>query len=69
MSYTILDIVKGFFEKGNLEIASKEIRKQRLDCCNQCPANVLNICKGCGCFIPTKVSLTKSECPLNKWEQ
>lgn len=66
MSYNILDVAKDLLT-NNLEFVSDETKKHRLDCCNQCPANVLNFCKGCGCFIPTKITLTKSECPLNKW--
>lgn len=51
---------KGFF-------ASKEESKRRLDICKACPKKKLNICTGCGCFIPMKVKVNISDCPDGKW--
>lgn len=43
----------------------------RLAICSGCPRLIksLQICKECGCFMPAKVWLLDSWCPLCKWGQ
>lgn len=41
---------------------------ERISICKSCPElNRLNMCKQCGCFMPAKVRLKQSVCPLGKW--
>lgn len=41
----------------------------RISLCKSCDRlNSLNFCKECGCFMPAKVRLKWSECPLKKWK-
>jgi hypothetical protein len=49
-------------------IADKEVQKQRLELCNTCDEKTaLGRCKKCGCFVPIKVQIKTSSCPLKKW--
>lgn len=49
-------------------VASRETRRARISECIQCPSSKLQIlCTECGCYLPTKIALTRSKCPLNKW--
>lgn len=43
--------------------------QQRLDICHSCDAyfKFTKQCKKCGCFLPAKVRLKSSRCPLKKW--
>ena len=43
----------------------------RLATCNECPRLIkaVQVCKECGCFMPAKVWLLDSWCPLQKWGQ
>jgi hypothetical protein len=67
MSYNIFDAAKDAFA-GKLELVDDEIAQSRMDICNACEAkNDLNICTACGCFLPAKTKLAKSECPMEKW--
>jgi hypothetical protein len=42
---------------------------ERLSICRECPELLKATlqCKKCGCFMPAKVKLTASACPLGKW--
>ena len=67
MSYNIFDAVKDTLT-GKIELVDDEIAQQRMDICNICEAkNSLNICTACGCFLPAKTKIAKSECPMEKW--
>lgn len=46
----------------------EKIRNERLDLCQSCDKyNKLKFCSECGCFMPAKISLYQTKCPLNKW--
>jgi len=66
MSYNIIDAAKDFI-KGEMEYAGGEVELKRLEICQPCDANTAGICTACGCIIPTKVKLAKSECPMGLW--
>jgi hypothetical protein len=70
MSYNILDVLKDFFT-GKLRLADKATRLSRLASCHICEARdkSTNTCTACGCFIPAKARLEKSECPMDIWER
>lgn len=43
---------------------------KRIAICKQCPnLNKMNFCRLCGCFMPAKVRLPGSECPILKWDK
>jgi len=48
-------------------LTSKEKKRERRLICEKCEFNVMNLCKKCGCIIPAKTKLEKSECPIGKW--
>jgi hypothetical protein len=54
---------------GNVEYASDEQAKARMDICRQCPhmQQVMRVCQSCGCFLPAKVKFAMSSCPKSKW--
>ena len=54
---------------GNVEYASDEQAKARMDICRQCPhmQQVMRVCQSCGCFLPAKVKFAMSSCPNEKW--
>lgn len=41
--------------------------KNRQDICDACDSLKAHICDNCLCFMPIKVRLAETECPLNKW--
>lgn len=49
---------------------TSEIRKQRLDICNDCEHyfSLTGNCRLCGCFMKVKSSIAVMSCPDNKWE-
>jgi hypothetical protein len=50
-------------------IASKEVKKQRLDICNACDKFIAETsqCGECLCFMNIKAALSRSKCPIGKW--
>lgn len=56
--------------EGDMEILVDEFEKNRRFCiCQACPYyhRASKRCKKCGCFLPPKVRLKVSECPIKKW--
>ena len=66
--YNIFDIVKDIVQ-NKLELASPELVKARNDVCNSCEAQhkPTHICSACGCFLPTKTRILKTDCPMELW--
>lgn len=66
--YNIFDAVKDLV-KGDLEFATDEVATERINICYDCEIRhePTNVCTACGCFLPAKVKLLKSVCPLEKW--
>lgn len=61
------EIINGF---KNLVWEDPKIEKLATDralICSDCPSNVDNRCKECGCFLIAKVRSEYSKCPLSKW--
>ena len=53
------------YEKENQDIP---LAKQRYDICNECPdLTILKFCGQCGCFMPLKVRIESTSCPIKKW--
>jgi hypothetical protein len=51
--------------------ANKEIAKQRYAICKSCEhfLPLVPVCEKCGCFMPGKVILYNSKCPIQKWTE
>jgi hypothetical protein len=41
--------------------------KERYAICKTCDKNVAMTCVECVCFIPAKVTIAATACPLDKW--
>jgi hypothetical protein len=56
---------------GRLKFADDRTRISRLATCFTCEARnaKLNTCTVCGCYLPAKTRLEKSECPMDMWER
>jgi hypothetical protein len=48
---------------------SKKRAKTRMDICKECDSynSKFKLCNECACFMPAKVLLKESFCPLLKW--
>lgn len=45
-----------------------ENSEERFEVCKKCDSlNSMNFCTQCACFMPVKVKLKNSYCPLGKW--
>lgn len=67
--------------KGDVPLASKELKEARLKLCYECPYFAQNMpgfepglskvnslkCTLCGCYMPVKAGLEKAVCPKRKW--
>ena len=58
-------------EEGGELSGWQAIVAKRLAFCSECPRLIkrVQLCKECGCFMPAKVWLLDSWCPLAKWGQ
>lgn len=47
----------------------RDVGQVRIDMCKVCPEFVgfTKQCKKCGCFLPAKVLIPFSKCPIGKW--
>lgn len=62
--------VAGAVAKGEAVLAPPELAKARLEVCKTCKKfskHQMCLAKGCGCYIPAKVTLLTETCPLGKW--
>jgi hypothetical protein len=52
------------------ETVSIDVSMARFQMCLRCPSldKETRGCMECGCFMPMKVKLVDSECPLDKWQ-
>ena len=49
-------------------LTTKNRREKRLATCKSCENYTkIHTCNLCGCFMPIKTYLKKSDCPANKW--
>ena len=66
--YNIFNAIWDFLT-GKLEFASKSIATERMNICLNCEIRnpKFNICTICGCYLPAKTKLKKSECPMELW--
>ena len=63
-----MDTEKESLNKTEAEIDEIPDAKARYDICRQCDSfSSLKLCNECGCFMPLKVKIKSSSCPLKKW--
>lgn len=66
--YNIVNVVWDLV-RGDIEFATTKEASSRMDICKLCEVRnrTLNICTACGCYLPFKTRLVKSECPMQLW--
>lgn len=62
------------FVKSGFVVASDDVLRSRMDCCNNCEFwnkasfNGTGKCNKCGCSTWAKLRMATERCPLGKWE-
>lgn len=66
--YNIFNVAKDLVT-GKLEFVEAKVADERMDICNQCEVQntMTKMCTACGCFLPAKVRLKESTCPMELW--
>lgn len=51
------------------EVVKRLYGKQKLEICKKCDKYIksVGICSVCKCFMPIKINIWGSNCPINKW--
>jgi len=49
------------------ELASDDLKNQRLAVCSTCDQKEGDGCKQCSCLLVTRTAFTESFCPIGKW--
>lgn len=53
-----------------MSTVANDVVAERIQICTSCPElNRLKMCKKCGCFMPVKIRLKSSSCPIGKWDK
>lgn len=50
-----------------INLASDELKDDRLATCAGCPFRVSHTCTKCGCYVVFRASLEIKHCPIGKW--
>ena len=58
----IINIIQDEFD-----MASVELRQQRLDICNGCDKKIEDTCSECSCLLSVRTSYQEITCPIGKW--
>jgi hypothetical protein len=66
--YGVMDAVRDLIT-GELKLADDDTIIARTQICDGCEVQnkPVKICTACGCFLPMKVRLTQSRCPMELW--
>lgn len=66
--YNVFDALKDAVT-GNLEFADDATIHMRRSLCDACEVRntTVDMCTVCGCFLPAKIRLLESECPMELW--
>lgn len=66
--YNVVDVVRELVD-GGIELAPPSVVKARNDVCDNCEVQnkLLHLCTACGCFLPAKTRIMKTDCPLELW--
>jgi hypothetical protein len=71
MSNQAKEIFEGFVNNLFPNDEIRELSRNRLKICFECPIRTNNKCDkskgGCGCFLNLKTKSPDSHCPLKKW--
>lgn len=64
------DILSSIKEQLSIEkdLATEELKEERLSICMDCPFFQDHTCTKCGCYALFRASLNQKSCPINKWE-
>lgn len=68
MSYGIINVVKDLVT-GKLRFAKPVVVHNRNVICDRCEVQnkETRVCTACGCYLPWKTRLSKSQCPMELW--
>ena len=61
------EIIDGWYNDANPTPEILAMAEPRAKICSECPENIFNICKSCGCPLSKKTKSPTSKCPKNKW--
>ena len=63
------DIRTGVQSISQSIVADDEMYHARVEVCKQCDQYLESTlrCNECGCFVPFKAQMRKSNCPIGKW--
>jgi Family of unknown function (DUF6171) len=66
--YNIFDAARDLVT-GKLEFVDATVAAERMAICDGCEVQntALKMCTACGCFLPAKVRLKESSCPMELW--
>lgn len=66
--YGVIDVVKDLVT-GKIKFAPRNVVRFRRNVCSVCVVRDtrINKCTACGCWLPAKIRLQKSSCPLELW--
>ena len=53
--------------QDEFDMASAELRQQRLDTCNGCEKKIEDTCSECSCLLSVRTSYLEITCPIGKW--
>ena len=57
-------------ENDIIATSRSSVVAKRIGICKSCPELTrIKTCSQCGCFMPAKVRLMRSSCPLGKWKR
>lgn len=67
---SIIDTAKELKDKIAGAFVPSEISEERINICKSCEEfnDITKTCKKCGCFMPTKTTITRARCPIGKWQ-
>jgi len=51
----------------DIELASDELKAERMAICTPCENRVDDGCKECSCLLVNRIAFTESFCPVGKW--
>jgi hypothetical protein len=62
-------IIKTFLAPKTVLMKMNNYKVIRLEICKSCEYfhQILRMCSQCGCFMPAKILIKSSSCPIKKW--
>ena len=61
------DREREFIANVENDVLNASYARDRLDICKSCEYHSFKFCKKCSCFLPFKVLIKGTDCPIKKW--